>query len=144
VDTPFKNAARFFKVLSDEARLKMLWLLFNHEELCVCDIMAALEVTQSKASRHLGALRHGGLVTGRRQGLWTHYALRPAADELARAQLDSLRVNLARRPDAGELLEKLHRWLKTRHRDATCCEGAACAVPTKIGAAAPASPGGPR
>jgi ArsR family transcriptional regulator, arsenate/arsenite/antimonite-responsive transcriptional repressor len=43
-----KDAAQFFKVLADEARLKMLWLLFNHRELCVCDIMAALEITQSK------------------------------------------------------------------------------------------------
>ncbi len=47
----------FVKVLADEARLIMLWLLFNHRELCVCDIMAALEITQSKASRHLAALK---------------------------------------------------------------------------------------
>jgi DNA-binding transcriptional ArsR family regulator len=44
----------------------MLWLLFNHEELCVCDIMEALGITQSKASRHLSTLRHAGLVTDRR------------------------------------------------------------------------------
>jgi hypothetical protein len=44
-----KETARFFKVLADEARLKMLWLLFNNRELCVCDIMATLEITQSKA-----------------------------------------------------------------------------------------------
>ena len=35
----------------------MLWLLFNHWELCVCDLMAALDITQSKASRHLELLR---------------------------------------------------------------------------------------
>jgi len=48
-----KDAAHFFKALADEARLKIIWLLFHHDELCVCDIMAALAVTQSKASRHL-------------------------------------------------------------------------------------------
>ena len=53
-----RDAAQFFKVLADEARLKMLWLLLNHRELCVCDFMAALEITQSKASRHLGTMRH--------------------------------------------------------------------------------------
>jgi DNA-binding transcriptional ArsR family regulator len=37
-----KDASKFFRVLADEARLKMLWFLFNHGKLCVCDIMAAL------------------------------------------------------------------------------------------------------
>ena len=60
-----KETARFFKVLADEARLQMLWLLFNRRELCVCDIMAVLEITQSKASRHLAALRNAGLATDR-------------------------------------------------------------------------------
>ena len=56
-----KEPAQFFKVLADESRLKMLWLLFNRQELCVCDVMAVLEITQSKASRHLAALRNAGL-----------------------------------------------------------------------------------
>ena len=63
-----REAARFFKALSDESRLKMLWLLFNRQELCVCDVMAVLEITQSKASRHLSALRHIGIATDRREG----------------------------------------------------------------------------
>ena len=66
-----KDVAQFFKVLADEARLQMLWLLFNHQELCVCDFVAALEITQSKASRHLRTLWHGGLVTDRKDGLWS-------------------------------------------------------------------------
>ena len=63
-----KEAARFFKILADESRLKMLWLLFNRRELCVCDIMAVLEITQSKASRHLATMRNVGIVTDRREG----------------------------------------------------------------------------
>ena len=70
-----KDAAQFFKVLADEARLKIIWLLFHHEELCVCDVMAALGITQSKASRHLATLKHAGLATDRKDGLWSHYAL---------------------------------------------------------------------
>ena len=70
-----RSTAQFFKVLSDEARLKMLWLLFNHEELCVCDFVAALEITQSKASRHLAYLRNVGLVEDRRDGVWMYYTL---------------------------------------------------------------------
>src|SRR5512147_3019678 len=105
-----RDAAQFFKVLADEARLAMLWLLFNHRELCVCDIMAALEITQSKASRHLATMRHAHLVTDRKDGLWSYYALRPVDDELARQHLDVLRATLAQRSDADALLAKLHGW----------------------------------
>ena len=75
-----KETASFFKVLADEARLKMLWLLFHHRELCVCDFIEVLAITQSKASRHLRILYRAGLVTDRREGLWVYYALRPLQD----------------------------------------------------------------
>jgi ArsR family transcriptional regulator, arsenate/arsenite/antimonite-responsive transcriptional repressor len=115
-----QDAARFFRILADEARLKILWLLFNRRELCVCDIMAALEVTQSKASRHLGALRHAELVTDRKDGLWTYYALRPVEDQLARRHLGVLRATLATRSDAALLLARLQQWLKAKKREAAC------------------------
>jgi ArsR family transcriptional regulator len=102
-----KEAAMFFRVLADEARLQILWLLFNHEELCVCDIMAVLEITQSKASRHLRILFNAGLVSDRRDAVWIHYSLRPPADEFARAFLETLRAQLGGRKDAAALMEKL-------------------------------------
>ena len=126
-----RDAARFFKALSDEARLKMLWLLFNHRELCVCDIMEALEITQSKASRHLITLRHGGLVTDRKDGLWSYYSLRPVEDELARRHLDVLRATLAKREDAAPLLGKLHEWLQAKNRGVECAKVSACAAAAK-------------
>lgn len=115
-----KDAARFFKALSDESRLKMLWLLLNHRELCVCDVMAVLEITQSKASRHLAALRHIGIASDRREGLWAYYSLCPVEDELAKSHLKLLRKTLANRPDAKLLLEKLASWLKAKSRGETC------------------------
>jgi ArsR family transcriptional regulator, arsenate/arsenite/antimonite-responsive transcriptional repressor len=131
-----RDAAQFFKVLADEARLKMLWLLFNHRELCVCDMMEALEITQSKASRHLITLRHAGLVTDRKEGLWSYYQLRPVADELAERHLEVLRTTLARRDDAAPLLAKLHAWLQAENRRAECAKDAACtaARPRRAGA----------
>ncbi len=119
-----KDAAQFFKVLSDQARLKIIWLLLHHEELCVCDVMAALGITQSKASRHLATLKHAGLATDRKDGLWSHYALRPAQDELAKTHLALLRRSLADRPDAAPLLKTLQRWLdgkKPGRRKAAAC-----------------------
>jgi ArsR family transcriptional regulator, arsenate/arsenite/antimonite-responsive transcriptional repressor len=118
-----RDTARFFKVLADEARLQMLWLLSNHKELCVCDVMAALGITQSKASRHLGTLRHAGLVTDRRKGLWTYYALRTPDDAGERRHLSLLRRSLAARPDAGRLLAALDGWLATKKRGAICAKG---------------------
>ncbi len=115
-----RETARFFKVLADEARLKILWLLFNHQELCVCDIMAALEITQSKASRHLAALRNAGLATDRKEGLWSYYSLCPVKDELAEAHLKLLRASLSRRTDARQLLTKLNSWLKAKKSGGAC------------------------
>ena len=45
------------------------------QELCVCDIMAALELPQSTVSRHLSYLRNSGLVDDRRQGVWMYYTI---------------------------------------------------------------------
>jgi ArsR family transcriptional regulator len=125
-----KDAAQFFKVLADEARLKIIWLLFHHEELCVCDVMAALGITQSKTSRHLATLKHAGLVTDRKDGLWSHYALRPAQDELAKTHLALLRRSLADRPDAAPMLKSLQRSLNGKNRSTACAKDAACAAKT--------------
>ena len=126
-----KEAARFFKALSDESRLKMLWLLFNRQELCVCDVMAVLEITQSKASRHLAALRHIGIATDRREGLWSYYSLCPPQDELASNHLKLLRTTLSKHPDAKPLLDKLNAWLKEKSRGASCLNNNAPSTRTK-------------
>jgi len=123
-----KDAAHFFKVLADEVRLKIIWLLLHHEELCVCDVMAALGITQSKASRHLATLKHAGLVTDRKDGLWSYYALCPVEDELAKTHIALLRRSLADRPDASALLKALYRWLSGKNRSVACARDAACAA----------------
>ena len=63
-----------FKALSDETRLKVIKLL-EHGELCVCDITAALDKSQSKISFHLGVLKNAGLLKSRKEGKWMHYTL---------------------------------------------------------------------
>lgn len=66
-----------FKALCDETRLRIMALLLENEELCVCDFVGALGETQSKVSRHLRYLYHAGLVKDRREGLWMHYRISP-------------------------------------------------------------------
>jgi ArsR family transcriptional regulator, arsenate/arsenite/antimonite-responsive transcriptional repressor len=117
-----RDIAAFFKVLADEARLRMLWLLFNHRELCVCDFIEVLGITQSKASRHLRILYRAGLVTDRREGLWVYYTLRPVQDRLAKHHLEKLRPHLADRPDAALLLERLSVWLRRKGAETRCAQ----------------------
>ena len=70
-----KTTAQLFKALGDETRLRIMALLVNDQELCVCDIMAALNLPQSTVSRHLSYLRNTGLVDDRRQGVWMYYKI---------------------------------------------------------------------
>lgn len=63
-----------FKALSDETRLRIIKLL-EQGELCVCDIVAALDMVQPKVSFHLNALKEAGLIRDRKQGRWIHYRL---------------------------------------------------------------------
>ena len=69
-----KKIAQKFKALSDETRLRILALLTNGE-MCVCDLMAILDLPQSTVSRHLATLRNAGWVEDRRQGVWMYYRL---------------------------------------------------------------------
>ena len=63
-----------FKACSDATRLRILFLL-TERELCVCEIMTVLDLTQGKVSRHLAVLKQHGLIRGRRDGVWIYYAL---------------------------------------------------------------------
>ncbi len=69
-----ENILNIFKALSDETRLRILKLL-KHGELCVCDIVAALDMIQPKVSFHLGVLKEAELIKDRRQGKWIHYRI---------------------------------------------------------------------
>jgi ArsR family transcriptional regulator len=69
-----KESKKIFRAFADETRLRIMNLL-SEGELCVCDLMRVLKEPQSKVSRHLAYLKHGGLAEGRREGLWMHYRL---------------------------------------------------------------------
>jgi len=68
---------QLFKALSDETRLKSLLLLHSEGELCVCELMSALNEIQPKISRHLALLREQKILLDRRQGQWIYYRLNP-------------------------------------------------------------------
>ena len=63
-----------FKALGDNTRLKILWAL-EKQEMCVCDLAAMLDVTESAVSHQLRLLRTLRLVTNRREGTILYYSL---------------------------------------------------------------------
>ncbi|WP_137817387.1 metalloregulator ArsR/SmtB family transcription factor [Pseudomonas sp. 2FG] len=66
-----------FKCLADETRVRVMLLVACEQELCVCELTCALDLSQPKVSRHLAQLRSGGLLADRRQGQWVYYRLHP-------------------------------------------------------------------
>ncbi|OIQ99654.1 arsenical resistance operon repressor [mine drainage metagenome] len=93
-----------FDALVDSTRRRILALLANQGELCVCELTAALDEIQPKISRHLGVLKDAGLVSSRREGTWMHYRLAAALPRwavtllalLPEAAVPELRTDLKR------------------------------------------------
>ena len=75
------NIAEILKALSDETRLRIINILYERE-LCVCDILKVLNITQTKASRHLSYLKNNNLVKDRKEAQWSHYRLLKEKNEL--------------------------------------------------------------
>ena len=68
------NVIKAFKALSDETRLRMLNVLLE-KECCVCEVMQALDISQTRASRNLGILYAAGFLKLRKDGLWSLYSI---------------------------------------------------------------------
>jgi ArsR family transcriptional regulator len=66
-----------FELLADSTRRRILALLLEHREICVCRLVGALELPQPKVSRHLAAMREAGLLVSRRKGTWILYRFDP-------------------------------------------------------------------
>lgn len=69
-----RDFVRAFKVLSDETRIRIMKVILERE-CCVCEVMQALDISQSRASRNLGILEDAGFVRSRRDGPWIVYSI---------------------------------------------------------------------
>jgi ArsR family transcriptional regulator len=79
-----------FGALADSTRLRLISLLVAEGELCVCELVAALDLSQPKISRHLGVLRGLRLVTDRRDANRVFYRLSPDLPAPVRAILQTV------------------------------------------------------
>lgn len=97
-----KLTAQIFKALADETRLRIMSLLLSGQELCVCDIMAALDLPQSTVSRHLSYLRNAGLIDDRRQSVWMYYKISKERIKHATSVFDLLEKILSELDQTGD------------------------------------------
>ena len=82
------------KALSNEARLRILNLLLERE-CCVCEVMQALDISESRASRNLSALYDAGFLKLRKDGLWSFYSIdRDRTDDFYSQLVDAARIAL--------------------------------------------------
>jgi ArsR family transcriptional regulator len=109
-----------FRAFSDRTRLRILNLL-RDGELCVCDIVRVLDLPQPKISRHLAYLRNAKLVRARKEGLWMHYQLAPAATEFHQSLLNCLACCFAAVPELARDLKKLDRKCCVGGSQEACC-----------------------
>ena len=69
-----RDIVKAFKALSNETRLRILNILLERE-CCVCEVMQALDISQTRASRNLAALYDVGFLKLRKDGLWSLYSI---------------------------------------------------------------------
>ena len=86
------DLAEMFRLLGDPTRVRILFALLEAGELCVCDIAAVVETTETKVSQAMRLLRSAGVVRNRRDGRNVFYRL---DDAHVRMLLDLSREHLA-------------------------------------------------
>ena len=81
------------RALSDETRLRILNLLLERE-CCVCEVMQALDISQTRASRNLSALCDAGFLELRKDGLWSLYSITSEGAEYCSGLVETVRKAL--------------------------------------------------
>jgi ArsR family transcriptional regulator len=94
------------KALGDETRLRMINLLLVRE-CCVCEVMHALEISQTRASRNLAMLYEAGFLKQRKAGLWSYYSLDERMPEFLVPLVESVRLALKDNRTAASDRERL-------------------------------------
>lgn len=111
-----QNTLKLFKALSDETRLRIVNLLLERE-CSVCEVMQAMNISQTRASRGLTTLYNTGILKVRRDGLWVLYSI---DEESIEKSYDCL-IQLVRSTLKGDELAGVDRErLKSAVRESPC------------------------
>jgi len=120
--------SEILQALADPTRLRLLNLLTQAVEICVCELVDALKIPQYKVSRHLSILASTGWVEDRRVGKWIYYRVSRNLRPYQMALLKALRRMRDEREDFRLDEARAARRLESR-RGGVCCVG----LVTKIG-----------
>ena len=105
------KSAKIFKALGDETRLRLINLLLRTDkEVCVCEMVDALELPQYQISKHLTILKNAGILQASRKGTWVYYRLEHEASPFLRDLLKMLNRHLKQQTfgdDAAKLARRL-------------------------------------
>jgi len=93
LEKSYKEYATFMKALSDETRVKIFAML-SEGELCACNILEEFNITQPTLSYHMKILGDSGLVTSRRDGVWTKYTINRNNLEVLKELFDGIGAKL--------------------------------------------------
>ena len=85
-----KKTALIFKAFCDENRIKILQLLRDGEK-CACMLLEEMNITQPTLSHHMKILCDSGIIVGRKEGKWMHYAISAEGIDMAQEYLISLK-----------------------------------------------------
>jgi ArsR family transcriptional regulator len=97
-----KKGTDIFKSFSDEARVRILHLLYKTEEMCISDLELILDYTQTKTSRHLIYLKNCGLLHYRKADQWVYYYINPVYKKMVGDLLNYFDKNELLREDLYE------------------------------------------
>ena len=112
-----QDLIKIMKALSDETRLRILNVLLERE-CCVCEVMQALDISQSRASRNLSIIQDAGFLKVRRDGTWMLYSIDWGT---ANHYAISLAKLLRGSPISSEILTRDRERLKTAVRIGPGC-----------------------
>lgn len=91
--------SQIFKACADEARLRMLYLIFMNGEMCITDLEKILEFTQAKTSRHLIYLKNAGILSSKRDNHWVFYQIKDEVDDIIKQIYQFLRKDIQLQKD---------------------------------------------
>ncbi|WP_462158516.1 ArsR/SmtB family transcription factor [Pseudoalteromonas sp. GB56] len=108
-----------FKALSDDTRLQICLLIMQEHELCVCELVNALDLSQPKISRHLALLKDYGLLSTRKHKQWVFYSLN---EQLPQWQMTIISTTFKYNAPLLDLaLTRLNAMGARPSRQASCC-----------------------
>ena len=85
-----KKITRVLKALADENRIRILYLLSEREDLCVCEIREVIGLSQPTISSHLRILENSDLATYSKDGKWVNYSISSELDKRISQMLNNV------------------------------------------------------